>query len=165
MTFRHILFPVDFSQRSYSAAPQVESLARHYSAKTTLLHVIWHGETAKSTLTFIPAGQMLARLAAFTKDRFPSLVAACELVEGEPAQAIVKFAREKGVDLIMLPSHGYGPFRSLLIGSVTAKVLHIAQCPVWTGAHVESEPQPMHTPFRSVLCAVDLTPHTGSLME
>ncbi len=39
-----------------------------------------------------------------------------------------------------MPTHGYGPFRRFILGSVTAKVLHDADCPVWTGVHLEEAP-------------------------
>src|SRR5262245_30709199 len=64
----------------------------------------------------------------------------------------------------MMRAHGYGPFRRLLLGSVTAKVLHDAHCPVWTGAHME-EPMPLDLLYsKTVLCAVDDNP-SSSLME
>jgi len=40
----------------------------------------------------------------------------------------------------MMPTHGLGGFRRFLLGSVTAKVLHDADCPVWTGVHLERAP-------------------------
>ena len=48
---------------------------------------------------------------------------------GEPAREIVDFAAANQVDLVMMPTHGYGPFRQLLLGSVAAKVLHDAHVP------------------------------------
>jgi len=67
------------------------------------------------------------------------------------------------VDLIMMPTHGYGTFRSLLIGSVTAKVLHDARCPVWTAAHA-AEQRASHIP-RTIICSVDGTPQSADLMR
>jgi nucleotide-binding universal stress UspA family protein len=78
---------------------------------------------------------------------------------------IVAYARDVKADLIMMPTHGYGPFRSLLLGSVTAKVLHDAQCPVWTAAHVEDSPVRDHREPRHILCAVDGTPRGVELMK
>src|SRR3981189_1517415 len=63
---------------------------------------------------------------------------------GDPAREITDFARKQRVDLIMMPTHGYGPFRSLLLGSVAAKVLHDAECPVWTAAHADEPPMRSH---------------------
>jgi len=56
----------------------------------------------------------------------------------------------------MLPTHGYGTFRRLMLGSVTAKVLHTAKCPVWTGVHMEHVPRMEDIGFHRVLCAIDL---------
>jgi nucleotide-binding universal stress UspA family protein len=84
---------------------------------------------------------------------------------GDPAGVITEFAEANGVDLIMMPTHGYGPFRRLLLGSVTAKVLHDAKCPVWTGAHLEDAPALDPRNCRSVLCAVDTTPTSAPLMR
>ena len=62
----------------------------------------------------------------------------------------------------MMPTHGYGRFRSLLLGSVTAKVLHDARCAVWTAAHAERQQAPVLP--RTVLCAVDGSPETASVL-
>jgi nucleotide-binding universal stress UspA family protein len=56
----------------------------------------------------------------------------------------------------MLPTHGYGRFRRFILGSVAAKVLHDARCPVWTGVHVQQIPPLEHIAFKQVLCAIDL---------
>lgn len=84
-------------------------------------------------------------------------------VSGDPALEIVELANTLEVDLIMMPTHGFGLFRSMLIGSVTAKVLHDTNCPVWTATHAE-EQRSVPVP-RTVLCAVDGSPETVSLMR
>ena len=58
---------------------------------------------------------------------------------GDPGFRITDVAHDHGVDLIMMPTHGLGLFRSLLVGSATSKVLHDARCPVWTAAHAEQQ--------------------------
>jgi nucleotide-binding universal stress UspA family protein len=55
-----------------------------------------------------------------------------------------------------MPTHGYGPFRKFLLGSVAAKVLHDVDAPVWTGAHLQKGSQPMWKRIARVICAVDL---------
>jgi len=84
---------------------------------------------------------------------------------GDPAQAIVDFVHNNEVDLVMMPTHGYGPFRQLLLGSVTAKVLHDVKCPVWTTAHSGEAPNPEHLNIRKIVCAVDNTPASVNLMR
>ncbi len=65
-------------------------------------------------------------------------------------------AERSKTDLIMMPTHGYGHFRRFILGSVTAKVLHDAGCPVWTGVHVSDIPALENIMFRRILCAIDL---------
>jgi nucleotide-binding universal stress UspA family protein len=87
------------------------------------------------------------------------------LLRGDPAQEIVKAARDRNVDLIVMSTRGHGEFYRFLLGSVAAKVLHESYCPVWTGAHLEEAPAREFS-IRHVLCSVDLSPrsrHTVSL--
>ena len=65
-------------------------------------------------------------------------------------------AQEEKADLIMMPSHSF-TFYQFLLGSVTAKVLHGTECPVWTGAHVQESPVQKFA-IRNVLCAVEFGP-------
>src|SRR5207245_2957797 len=67
--------------------------------------------------------------------KHPDLAAGAIVSLGDPAAEITHYAEKNQVDLIMMPTHGYGRFRNMLLGSVTAKVLHDAHCPIWTAAH------------------------------
>ncbi len=49
---------------------------------------------------------------------------------GSPADEIVRAARELGADLIVVGSYGVGAVRSVLLGSVSQRILHYAHCPV-----------------------------------
>lgn len=55
---------------------------------------------------------------------------AVHIIVGEPAQVIAQFAKEHGIDQIIMGAHGRGAMASLVIGSVTQKVLHLASVPV-----------------------------------
>ncbi len=80
------------------------------------------------------------------------------VAKGDPAHAIVLTSRDEKADLIVMPSHGFGAFYRFLLGSVTAKVLHESECPVWTGAHLEEAPAKLD--LRHILCALDLKAHS-----
>jgi nucleotide-binding universal stress UspA family protein len=86
------------------------------------------------------------------------------VLEGDPAQVIVGYAASEDCDMVVMPTHGYGPFRRFLLGSVTAKVLHDAICPVWTGPHMEAAPEYGHMEFRRMICALDLGPHSRDVL-
>jgi nucleotide-binding universal stress UspA family protein len=81
-----------------------------------------------------------------------------KLVTGDVAKAIVQTAEEDQADLIMMPSFSF-TFSQFLMGSVTAKVLHGTEIPVWTGAHIETRPADKFA-IRNVLCGVDFGPRT-----
>jgi nucleotide-binding universal stress UspA family protein len=68
-------------------------------------------------------------------------------------------------DLIMMPTRGRGRFRAALLGSVTAKVLHDAECPVWTDAHAEAPAFPASTEWRNIVCAIDTTNEALSIIR
>jgi nucleotide-binding universal stress UspA family protein len=85
----------------------------------------------------------------------------CE--RGDPGYAIVAQAESTGCDLIMLPTHGKGPFRSLFLGSVTARVLHNSECAVWTDSHIETGLSAEYLHIRKILCAVNSEEHAIDL--
>lgn len=49
---------------------------------------------------------------------------------GDPAEMIVRFAAEKGYDLIVMGPRGKGGMKGLLLGSVTSKVMQLSSIPV-----------------------------------
>jgi nucleotide-binding universal stress UspA family protein len=51
---------------------------------------------------------------------------------GEPAEEIIRFAKEENVDMIVMGTHGRTGFSRLLMGSVTEQVVRGAPCPVLT---------------------------------
>ena len=78
------------------------------------------------------------------------------ITEGDPAEQILECAKQKSAGLIVMPTQGHGRVRSLLIGSVTAKVLDESESPVLTGTHLSPEGEPSDWQIRHILCAVDL---------
>ena len=76
------------------------------------------------------------------------------VVTGDPAASIVEVAHIERPDLIVMPTHGYGPFRTFLLGSVTAKVLHDVEAPVWTGAHLQKVSSSWSR-IGKVMCAIE----------
>jgi nucleotide-binding universal stress UspA family protein len=173
--FHHILFPVDFSERSNAARPFVKSLARKFNSRITLLHTLgvprgFYGGVDASYPIAVDWEAMkddtLAQLNKFIEldDSFQPEVRAVVVV-GEAAAEIVDYAVMNGVDLIMMPTHGYGPFRSMLLGSITAKVLHDCDCPVWTAAHTDAPSLPVHARCENVMCAIDTTPDAVRLIR
>jgi nucleotide-binding universal stress UspA family protein len=163
MTFQHILFPTDFSTQSDSIVPSVIEMVRRFRSRLTLLNVLETPAPSPAMDGSVVEGlpdlreferQYQQRLESFRLTNFPSTIATAVLRTGDPAHAIGEYAKASGVDLIMMPTHGYGRFRAALLGSVTAKVIHDTPCPVWTSVHSEMLHNPPY-PCRLILCAVD----------
>jgi nucleotide-binding universal stress UspA family protein len=166
----HILFPFDFSAQGLQAVPFVRALASRFDARITVLSVV------PPTFELMPAGMgvragedvgdwtraLEGRLDQALATEFADVPVERVVDAGDPGFRIADFAHSHGVDLIMMPTHGLGLFRSLLVGSATSKVLHDARCPVWTAAHAAQQ-RAGRLP-KTILCAVDGSPASGTLL-
>ncbi|HWR52755.1 MAG TPA: universal stress protein [Bryobacteraceae bacterium] len=165
-----ILVPIDFSERCLGATRYAEALAKHFSAEVVLFHALEPIRYELSSLEFGGAvmtdllqnrtEQTRAQLNEFLAEELTSVPVRRVLQDGDPAEMIVGYAHQEKVGLIAMPTHGYGPFRRFILGSVTAKVLHDADCPVLTGVHMEEAPTLDSISFRTIVCAVDLGPQS-----
>ncbi|MGB7823632.1 MAG: universal stress protein [Candidatus Sulfotelmatobacter sp.] len=169
LNIEKILLPVDFPNPSLRVVHQAAALAHHFHSEIVMLHVV----TARSHAAGVPedgpelaAWDMLAEMVKGAQNsldqslgpELEGLAIRCVLLKGDPARAIVQTTQVEKADMIMMPSHGY-TFNQFLLGSVTAKVLHGTECPVWTSAHVE-ESTVQEFAIRNVLCVVDLGPRS-----
>jgi nucleotide-binding universal stress UspA family protein len=178
LAIKQILFPVDFSPRCKAAVPFVMDLAQQFHAEIVMLSVmpaVWQTALVAPTagmldpVVSVPINMdelrvnMKTRLDEYLQNEFAGVGVRRVAKIGEPAMEITQFAREEKVDLIMMATHGWGTFRSLLLGSVASKVLHDAECPVWTTAHVEDAQA--HRKAKTILCAVDGGPNPKETLK
>jgi nucleotide-binding universal stress UspA family protein len=171
--FSRILAPIAFSARCEGAVQYAEALACHFKSELTLLHVVMPLQTYGFPDALAVAPELMdetvaagkAQLDSFLAEGLKGINVKREVLEGEPARTIVDYANDGKFDLIVMPTHGYGPFRRFLLGSVTAKVLHDAHCPVWTGPHLENAPAYPSISFGKVLCAIDLGPDSRAVLD
>ncbi len=169
-----ILFPVDFSERSLAAAPFILSLAQRYNARVVLLHAFeppppsYSGMNALYPEVYDFEGiisDLRPKLAEFAERELPKVDVSCLVQMGNAAAVITEYAELNDVDLIAMPTHGYGPFRRALLGSVTAKVLHDTKVPVWTDAHTPEPTHRAHPQPRYILAALDLKPGSEHTLD
>lgn len=135
-----ILVPTLLSPACGWAARYAEELAGRLGSKLIFVHVGTCGRD---------------QIEAFLSSHLESASREVLVREGDPAEIIVQLSRERGIDMILMPTHAHGRFRRFLLGSVTAKVLHDASCPVLTGVHREDLPTNASANFRNIVCAVD----------
>lgn len=165
--------PADRSQPAKGAARYASYLAKRFAAKLIVLHVepyplalpgfADHGATlgewfvGRATESEIEFRNYFAEL---SKDSAQFVI-----LEGEPAARIVAYARNENIDLIVMPTHGEGAFRRLLLGSVVERVLQEVECAVWTGAHLADAPMPDTIRIRNILCALDATKKDSRVLQ
>jgi nucleotide-binding universal stress UspA family protein len=162
LPFRKILFPVDYSDPCRAVVPYVRDMAEHFGAELSLLHAYGAEALAYSELPIadpdLPAeahAHEQDRLRCFAKEMFPGQHVDLFTEVGEPGAAIHSVVQHQGADLVMLSTHGRGPVRRFLLGSVTAKVLHDLSTAVWTGVGSHLADHAPSVPCKSVLCALD----------
>ena len=174
-TLERIVLPVDFSERSAGAARRVHALATRFASEVTLLHVLPPphyefsalevGGTVLNELFASRVAQVERELNEYLTEELAGISVKRLLLEGDPARKIVEYVSSIHADLIVMPTHGYGSFRRFILGSVTAKVLHDADCPVWTGVHLEEAAAVDVSEMRKVVCAVDLGPQSAKTLR
>jgi nucleotide-binding universal stress UspA family protein len=142
--FTSILVPTDFGAASDAALEYARRVAAKFGATLHVLHVV-EGSYAtgpmgtEAFITESPAIQQalmddaMARLnARVTADDRARFNATTELITGVSARVILEFAQTRGIDLIVMGTHGRSGVAHLLMGSVAEKVVRGAPCPVLT---------------------------------
>jgi nucleotide-binding universal stress UspA family protein len=167
LSLKKILLPVDFPLAARAVLHQAATLAHHFRSEIVLLHVVTersHAAGISSDRHAMVGWDLLAAILRQAKEEQDELLADAlgglaihrKLLQGDVASAIVQTAHEERADLIMMPSHSF-TFTRFLLSSAAAEVLHGAECPVWTGAHVQISPV-QNFAIRNVLCAVKFGP-------
>lgn len=174
MQFSRILFPVDLSKQCVDFASSISALAQRLQAQVTLLGVVelppsWSMESSADELYGeIDRNEIRTlyyqELEEFRACHFGSFDVDIVQGEGDPAATICQYAEANAIDLIAMPTHGRGPFRLALLGSVTAKVLHDVKCPVWTASHTDRLAANA-CPYETILCSIDATERSVPLIE
>jgi nucleotide-binding universal stress UspA family protein len=118
MSVREILLATDFSDVADEVVRVGREYAQRFDARVHLFHALRAGDAGVS--------QLLAWIRAGFREGTPVVIATAF---GDPAEEIVRYAREHAIDLIVLGTHGRtGPSRALL-GSVVERVIRTSPCP------------------------------------
>ena len=138
-----ILFGADGSASSRKALEFAVEMASRYAAKLYVLHVISSMEIPVDILEYIsaediedsPASVYLEKvgLKIIQQSEKECKATGCEnvhtvVLRGDPADTIVEFAKEKTIDIIILGNRGFRGIKGKLLGSVSQKVSHAADC-------------------------------------
>lgn len=124
--FNSILCAVDGSDCALNAARAASTLAARCDAKLTFLAVI-----AKKSGSLLDAQQTLTR-AKSTAAEAGATDSVTEVKTGHPAQCIIDFADRNQCDTVVMGTRGLGDIGSMVLGSVSHKVVSLSKCMVIT---------------------------------
>ena len=140
---RRVLHPSDFSSASNAALRKAIEMAKASRGQLLIAHVLnpvvpvtgegyispkVYDEIATSNRAW--AQKKLATLLAQAKKA--GVRASGTLLEGVTHEQIVRFARSKRVDVVVMGTHGRSGLAKLFLGSVAGRVVAAATCPVLT---------------------------------
>lgn len=172
-TYKKILLATDLSASADLAKSWAMMLARASKSELHVLHV-----------NVLSALHMRYRGLAAADEYARTLVEACKKTLAEipdeegvriqravrtdesPGNAIVRYAEDEGIDLIVVGTDGLGAMKRMLIGSVANKVLHSAKVPVLVAGRADSDDEdvvvapPPPAALRRIVAATDLSEHS-----
>ena len=140
---KKILIPFDGSEHSKKAIEFAAGVAKQDNAEVYLIHIVEDKEIPPEILEYIEIekidgglGKVSAKLisegimkTAQKQVQDKGLKIAKSMVfRGDPAEEIIQFAKNNDIDMIVIGSRGLGQIKGLLLGSVSSKVCHLAEC-------------------------------------
>ncbi|HSE93701.1 MAG TPA: universal stress protein [Methylomirabilota bacterium] len=138
-----IVHPTDFSPASRPAFRAALALARHGRATLLLVHVVAPMIQVPDVAVVSPPtyARFLDAAETAARRRLQRLVRAARragvraaglVVHGVPHEEIVRVSRRRRARVVVIGTHGLTGFRRALLGSVAARVVALAPCPVLT---------------------------------
>ncbi|HTY80828.1 MAG TPA: universal stress protein [Candidatus Bathyarchaeia archaeon] len=153
---KEILLPTDFSASADLAAEVAAAMAVEAGARLHVVHVV--PPATDPSL----GSEQLTRYGRLLGKR---LAVEISLLSGRAAREITSYARDKGIDVIVMSTHGRSGWSRALLGSVTEAVVRMAPCFVLTvpaalaraGAAPSEESRALPASFthRCIVCAAD----------
>jgi nucleotide-binding universal stress UspA family protein len=164
MAFKHLLVPTDFSEPAKDALRYASEEAALHHAKVTLLHVL--PPDSRTEVLYVTRAPMPGAPESFDPVNGAALLSEPEVVRSDPSEdaltrlrdlaanafqgpweaevamghapeTIVRVARERNADLIVMSTHGRTGLQHVLLGSVAEQMVRLAPCPVLTVKHRE----------------------------
>jgi nucleotide-binding universal stress UspA family protein len=132
-----IVCPVDYSECSKRALRYAGALAEHFGAHLAVLHVVDRTLAASAAIQQLDlvGGDGQRELESFTAEHLPPALSRGDrlervLIVGAASREILRFARSRAADLLVMGTHGVSGVRKLIFGSTLRTVLHSVRIPL-----------------------------------
>jgi len=138
---KHIMCAVDFSEMSAKVAAYTQYLAKSLNASVKVVYVApslsqYVGFHVPPTSIENFVGEIVSgaekTMDSFIQENFSEIDVAGKVISGYAAEEILGFAKEEGIDLIIMGTHGRKGIDRVLFGSVAEKIVKSASIPVMT---------------------------------
>jgi nucleotide-binding universal stress UspA family protein len=139
MNIRHILYPTDFSEGSAAAFDYVKTLAKQYNAEITLIYAL--NDISNNGGWYVPHTSLDEYYKEMEAQATKKLEHCCYeelrdftnvnrvIIKGTPDEVILNYAKDKGVDLIVMGTHAKSGM-DFVFRSAVETVIRKADCPV-----------------------------------
>ena len=138
--FKKILFPIDFSEVSSEIVPYVISLANKLKAEVHIIFVVRRLENCRSIFVSHAAVENFemeivlgaeTKMDEFVEAFFNSIIRPkTKILIGDIIEEIIKYIKTKGIDLVIIGTHGRKGMDRILLGSIADRVIRAAPVPV-----------------------------------
>jgi nucleotide-binding universal stress UspA family protein len=170
LQLQKILFPTDFSKCAEQALAHAVFLAGKYKAEINVLHVVTlfndqpgiirneinETEEIIRKLEEIAENQLNKVVNTKSSDEIKIITAMEREVSAAPA--ILEYASDNNIDLIVMGTHGRRGLGHVLLGSAAEEVVRMAPCPVFTIRELK-EPKPVKQ-VNNILVPIDFSNHS-----
>lgn len=139
---KNILVTTDISVASYSAMEYAAWLAEKENAAVTLLYCVDNLPQVAYHTVDLTFDKFREEVLQFEKKRLEEFAGRFQknfkdtlnivMTDGYAPHQIVKFAKDQGVDIIVMSTHGRTGIQHVVLGSVAERVVRTAHCPVLT---------------------------------
>ncbi|MFC6718484.1 universal stress protein [Natrialbaceae archaeon GCM10025810] len=165
-----ILVPVDGSDPARAALDHALEIADDLGATVVLLYVADTNEPSQVRLGVEvvdvleeEGAEELSRARDRADERAPDVPIVDDVVQGEPASAIVDYAGSNAIDLVAMGTHGRRGIEGYVLGSVAERVVNASPMPVLTVR--SGDDATANYPYRSVLVPTDGSDHARAALD
>ena len=140
---KKILVATDGSNNSDNAVQMAVEMANKHGAELLIVYVVPKGDIPKKVIEYLREegadgglGKLSSKLIgeAILEPVLKKVKSqgcnACKwiVLHGDPAQEILKFAKSRKVDMIVMGKGGQGILKGMLLGGVSRKVCNLTEC-------------------------------------
>ncbi|MBN1998237.1 universal stress protein [candidate division KSB1 bacterium] len=172
---KKILFPTDFSDSADFAFAHACLLAEFFKAELTMLHVVaLHDDDPYHPEHKFPDIEEYYDQRVSTADKHLKrakqrhdydITVHHEVRRGvSPAEEILDFIQEHGIDLVAMGTHGRNAVSRFLLGSIAEKVIHYAPCPVLSSCKDPTR-RDIREGYKKILVPTDFSPSSERALD